>query len=101
MATVEQIAEVRLLTAEPDQDFYTDADLNGQIDAASGNLDLVARDIWLEKAARYVAIVDISEAGSSRSNSVLHARAMQMVAFFEKRLDDAAAAIAVTGVRVS
>jgi hypothetical protein len=99
MATVEQIAELRLLVAEPTEDTYTDAALGVAIDAAGGDLDLVARDIWVQKAAKFSALVDISEAGSSRSMGSLHANALKMVDLFNAKLDRTKADV-VVGTRI-
>lgn len=89
MATPEQLLDLRLLIAEPDETTYAEALLNSRIDTASGNLNQVAYDVWTEKAASYAAMADISEGGSSRSNGSLHEKALKMVAHFKSRLDEA------------
>lgn len=89
MATADQIIRLRLLVGEDTQEPYTDESLSARIDTALGNLDRVAYEVWVEKAARYSRLVDISEGGSSRSNSDLFARAQSMAAMFKARLDDA------------
>lgn len=82
MATVDQIASLRLLIGEPiDAEPYTDAALSARIDAA-GDLNTVAADVWQEKAARYADLVDTSEGGSSRKMGDLHEQALNMVAHF-------------------
>ena len=66
MATPEQVAALRLLIAESDELNYTDTVLGDRLDAVTGNGDLVAYQIWTEKAAGAATLVDISEGGSSR-----------------------------------
>jgi len=100
MATLEQLAMVRLLVAEADETYYSEAMLEERIDAVAGNLDQVAYGIWVEKAARYAELVDISEAGSSRANGALQAQALKMVDLFRGKLS-AAVAATTAGVRVS
>lgn len=99
MATVDQIAALRLLIAEDTEEFYADSALSTRIDSAQNNLDQVAYEIWVEKAARYAGLVSISEAGSSRSLSDLHDNALRMVSLFGNRLN-AAAAVVSSGVTV-
>lgn len=100
MATADQIATTRLLIAEPTQTTYTDAALGVRIDAASDDLNVVARDVWTEKAAALAEVPDVSEAGSSRSMGKLYDNAMKMVAYFQGLLDKATAAAVPTGTRV-
>lgn len=100
MATVDQIAQVRLLTAEPTATTYSDAALGNRIDAADDSLDLVARDVWVEKAARLAEIPDVSEAGSSRSMGKLHDNALRMVEYFNSKLAASAAALPTAGPRI-
>lgn len=97
MATPEQLLNLRLLVAEPDETTYSEDLLSDRVDAAAGNLDRVAYDIWIEKAASLAVLADISEGGSSRSNGALHAKALAMVALFKSKLDEAISGD--TGVR--
>lgn len=99
MATVEQIAQVRLLVAEPTQTTYSDAALGNMIDAVGDDLNIVARDVWVQKAAALAEVPDVSEAGSSRSMGALHAKALSMVTYFQKQIDTAVAA-STTGTRI-
>lgn len=94
MATVTQITTIRLLVGEPGAETYTDVLLGERIDTAQNDLDLVARDIWVEKAAALAEVPDISEAGSSRSMGRLYDNALKMVEYFNKKLDTATAAAA-------
>ena len=83
MATPAEIAALRLLVNEPDNvEPYTDAALGGRLDAASGDGNLVAYQIWTEKAATTADLVDISEAGSSRKMGDLHEQALGMAKHF-------------------
>lgn len=87
MATAEEIAQLRLLVAEPDPvEPYTDVKLGARIDA-SDSLERVAYDIWTEKAAATAMLVDVSEGGSSRKMGDLHEQALAMKAEFASRLD--------------
>ncbi len=97
MATPEQLLELRLLIAEPTEATYDESTLDTRIDAASGNLNRVAYQIWTEKAARLTELADISEGGSSRSNGSLHAKALAMVKLFKDRLDEEEAAQPTAG----
>jgi hypothetical protein len=77
MATVEEIAALRLLIAEDTQDPYTDAELGVMLDAAA-NQYVVAYEIWTNKAAATAGLVDISEGGSSRKMGDLYEQALSM-----------------------
>lgn len=81
MATSEQIDSLRRLVAEPTQDNYTHLMLSDIIDA-TGSLNAAALQVWTEKAAGYVALVDISEGGSQRKNSDLLDHALKMIEIY-------------------
>lgn len=82
MATAEQIASFRLLIDEAeDRAPYDDISLSNRIDAAASSQAL-ASEIWLEKAASYAALVNVTESGSSRSMSDLHKNALAMAKGF-------------------
>lgn len=86
MATAEQIVSLRLLIAEPnDVAPFSDAELGERIDAADSDLDLVAYEVWTEKAASYAGAVDTTESGSSRKLSQLQDNALEMAASFQTR----------------
>lgn len=70
MATNDEYLQLRRMTGEVGSSTYTDADLDIFI-TTSGDLNAAAAAIWAEKAAAYADLVNISEAGSSRSNSDL------------------------------
>jgi hypothetical protein len=81
MATIEDVAQLRLMIGEPDESTYTDAMLGALLDGyatATIPLSRAARDIWYQKAAGYADLVDISEGGSQRKNGDLHKRALTM-----------------------
>jgi hypothetical protein len=82
MATAEQIAELRLLIAEPTADVYTDAILGSIIDARSGEMNGSAYDVWVQKAASSAELVDISEGGSSRKMGDVYEQALSMARHF-------------------
>jgi hypothetical protein len=86
MATAEQIAALRLMIAQPeDVAPYTNAVLGAAIDAA-GNLDQVAYEVWIQKAAAASALVDISEGGSSRKMGDLQEQYLAMARVYGDRL---------------
>lgn len=83
MATPEQIAELRLLIAEPDDaPPYTDAFLGALIDANGGEQNKSAFTVWTQKAASAAELVDISEGGSSRKMGDVYEQALSMAKFF-------------------
>jgi hypothetical protein len=99
VATAEEIAAFRLLIDEAaDALPYDDISLTNRLDAASSPQAL-GREIWLEKAAKFASLVNVSESGSSRSMSDLHKNAIAMA----KALGDAepdAPGGAISGVRM-
>jgi len=82
MATVIDIARLRLLIGEPTPDLYTDADLDTRIDTALGDLNKAAYEVWVEKSASAAELVDISEGGSSRKMGDIYEQALTMAKFF-------------------
>lgn len=82
MASVADIAALRLLIAEPDVETYTDAMLGAEIDADDGDLNKAAFNIWTQKAARSAELVDISEGGSSRKMGDIYEQALSMAKHF-------------------
>lgn len=78
MATNEEHLRLRRMTGEVDSATYSSTDLDNYINEA-GSLEGAAALIWSEKASEYADLVNISEAGSSRSLSDLfeHAKAQQ------------------------
>jgi hypothetical protein len=91
MATVEEIAQLRLLIAEPTEDTYSDEVLSDLLDA-SASANHAALEIWTQKAAAYTRLVDISEGGSQRKNSDLLKNALLMAEVYQNRIDVAALA---------
>lgn len=87
MATREQVAQLRLLTDYTAVDPYDDAQLAAMIDASS--VDSVAARLWEEKASKAATMVNISESGSSRSMGDIHKNALNMAAYFKKKVQDA------------
>lgn len=82
MATAEQIARLRRMTGEVEPDStYTDLQLGDIIDEV-GELNLAASRVWGEKASMVADLVNISEAGSSRSNSDLFKHAKDQQAYY-------------------
>lgn len=102
MATAEEIASLRLLIAETEDDLpYSDEVLGERLDGAT-SLQGLAQSIWTEKAAAYAELVSTSESGSSRQLSDLHKNALAMASHFGS-LDPQApgTGTAVRGTRMS
>jgi hypothetical protein len=90
MAEIENVKQLRLMVAEPDDSTYTDEMLGALIDGYSGevlSLCRAARAIWYHKAAAYADLVDISEGGSQRKNGDLHKRALTMADLYGSQVD--------------
>lgn len=84
MATQVDVDTLRRLIAESeDVAPYQDATLSARIDV-SPNLNTLARDIWMEKAAAYAALVNTTEGGSSRNMGDLYKQALSMAGNFSK-----------------
>ena len=88
MATADEIAALRLLVAEPDQETYTDEDLNERLEAGTSQYT-VAFDIWTEKAAAAAGLVDMSEGGSSRKLGDVYEQALGMADAMRERATSA------------
>lgn len=83
MATVDEIAALRILIAEPvDAEPYTDVRLGALLDEGT-DPRTIASSIWREKAASYASLVDVQEGNSKRTLSQLQSQALKMAASFE------------------
>lgn len=71
MATQDDYLRLRRMTGEVGSKTYGDTDLDEFLTLAGGDINLAASAIWREKASGYADLVNMSEAGSSRSNSDL------------------------------
>lgn len=90
MADNDIYLRLRRMTGETqDKENYTDADLDLLINEYGGDLNAAAARIWREKAATYADQTDISEAGSSRKDSVLYDRAIKEQAYYEQQASGA------------
>jgi len=92
MATVEEVAQLRRMVAEPDDTTYTDEMLGAIIDGygeGAAPLASSAQDVWLQKAASYAELVNISEGGSSRANGQLHTNALTMAKLYGAQVETA------------
>lgn len=87
MATPEQITELRWMIDDPtgSDAQFTDQYLGDLIDKNPENLDLAAVSVWEQKAAGFSTAVDISESGSSRSNSGLYRNALEQANYWRKK----------------
>ena len=100
MATAEQIASLRLMIDQPEDEApYDDLALGPRIDAAT-SLEALAKQIWLEKAASYADLVSVAESGSSRQLSDLHKNALAMAKGFGDADPTAPGAPGPSGVRM-
>lgn len=89
MATVDEIAALRLLIAEPDNLApYDDETLNARLTAAASEYAL-AYEIWTEKAAAAAGLVDVSEGGSSRKMGDVYEQALGMADAMRERANSA------------
>lgn len=77
MATNDDYLALRRKTGEVESPTYTNTDLDLYIERAAGDLDAAAAEIWAEKASAYADLVNMQEAGSSRSNSDLFDHAVK------------------------
>ena len=86
MATVAEIAALRILIAQPDNvEPFTDVRLAGLIDIGS-DPRVIAASIWREKAASYSVLVDVQEGNSKRSLSQLQKQALSMASSFDSEV---------------
>jgi hypothetical protein len=98
MATNDDYAELRRKTGETGSDTYTNTDLEKFITQANGDLNGAASLIWGEKASANADLVNISEAGSARSNSDLFRHAEAQRDYFLS-ISTSGASAAATGSR--
>jgi hypothetical protein len=88
MATPDQIALLRVMINEPNNEApYTDDLLGAAIDAAT-SLNAAAASIWEAKAASVAHLVDISEGGSSRKMGDVYEQYLKMASMYNDK-DDA------------
>jgi hypothetical protein len=81
MATSGEIAEVRLNTDEPSEtSLFLDKDIAALID--EGTVEFASGQIWMQKAAAYAKLVNVSEAGASHDFGTLQDKALQMATLF-------------------
>ncbi len=95
MADEDIIARLRRMTGETeDTQGYTDTQLLMILSEQGENINAAASIIWGEKASDYADLVNISEAGSSRSNSDLFKHAREQSDHF-KDLSDTETGVAI------
>jgi len=95
MPTTDDYTQLRRMTGEMDEASYDNTTLDAYITAA-GSLEAAAAKIWGEKASAYADLVNMSEAGSSRSNSDLFKHAQEQRVYYENLVPGAITA-PVTG----
>jgi hypothetical protein len=87
MASADELAALRRATDTTTADaVYTDGLVTPLIDSLGVNG--AAAVIWREKAAKYAAMVNTTEAGSSRSMSDLYAHAIEMAEMYARLSDN-------------
>jgi hypothetical protein len=78
------LTRLRRFIAEPtDANGYTDQVLSDMFDAAGGDVNITAADVWREKAGKAADLVDVSEGSSSRKMSQVSANALKQADFYE------------------
>jgi len=78
MATTDQISQLKLLIGDTE---LTDDQLATIIDSEA-DIQGAAAQAWQVTAAQYADLVNISEAGSSRSLGQLHQNALDMAKYY-------------------
>lgn len=78
MATAADVTEVRLNTNEETDETFSDDYISALVDA--GSVASASAVIWTRKAGAFAELVNVSEAGASRSLSDLHKNALTMAA---------------------
>lgn len=89
MGNQDLINRLRRMTGEDDVSKYTSTDMQIYLDEAGGDLNQAAATIWDEKASAYADLVNISESGSSRSNSDLFDHAVEQRKRYQGLVDAA------------
>lgn len=82
--TPEEIAAVRLLindTVEPYK--FSDTEIEAVLTETDGDLNMTAGRLWRAIAAKYHTMTDITEAGSSRKNSLVFEHALKMANIYD------------------
>lgn len=94
----DELAFMRVMIAEPnDSGGWTDDKIQQLASAAvraddSYDMRLLAATIWEAKAAEAVAMVDVSESGSSRSMGQVHTHAVKMAERYRAPADEGTSA---------
>lgn len=84
MATVDEIARLRRLVNDPEHLEFSDADLSETLDRSELDFNLAASELWGIKAGSYSSLVNVTESGSTRNLSDLHAQALKMQGFYSQ-----------------
>lgn len=86
MPTNDDYLRLRRMTGETDKSTtYSNVDLEAHLQEAAGDFNVAAAAIWREKAGAYADLVNIQEAGSSRSNSDLFKHATEQAEHYEAK----------------
>lgn len=90
MAGLSTLDQLRLYLDDPmptdglSEPMFTDAELQQILDDAFGNPERAAVEGWRWKAAKYSAMVDVTEGNSSRAMSDLHGHALAMIKHYSQ-----------------
>jgi hypothetical protein len=99
MPTPDEYLRLRRMVGEEDPESkYSDTDLDAYI-LEGGTLAGAAALIWGEKSSDYADLVNISESGSSRSNSDLFKHAKEQQTYFESLTNSGTATVAGSTTR--
>lgn len=90
MATSDEVKALRALLG-PAVGEYTDPQLSDMLDAAGGDVNVVAANLWSGYASSSATLVNISESGSSRSMGDIYKNAMAMAKYFRGLSEDVTA----------
>lgn len=63
---------------------FSDEQLQAILEGAGNDPERAAADGWVMKAAKYAALVDVTEGNASRAMSDMQAHALNMVKLFQK-----------------
>jgi hypothetical protein len=92
MAAIDFLTRLRQFINESDETNFTDEELLAILEGwtvdGNTNVNSAASEVWMMKAAKYAALVDITESGSSRKLSGLQANALKMSKWFKDLSDE-------------
>ena len=91
MATIAEIANLRMLVAEPipvsgteDDTLFSDERIAEILTNAGGDPERAAYDAWREKAGLLANLVTVTEGAASREMTELRAKALEMIKLYSR-----------------